>query len=436
MDKEQNVMPSCKIEAPRCLWDAITQNNALCKQALDFIDLKSNKSKTHKDYIITALCTFVAHSVGGAGVVESLNHSEHISLYAALVGNPAANKSNAVVSVQKPTFERNKELIERSILSIKDYEKNAKLSKESTGTQRPSYRQLIVQDFTEEALLKAVATNQDSGIIGVFDELKGLFNGMGRYSQSSNLIQHLQTIYEGKQPLIVNRRDESKNIYAEKPYLSMIGTIQPLALVGCFKPDSIADGFIGRWLFAYPYDDEEYKDTITLYDSDFDSWYNELIKSYLDRNHAFRNNPFVLLPDAEKALKSFEQYKEQYSTQLKNYGGDLDLFSMAASSYVTKCGYFVPRLAVVVHLLGNNPQSLYISAGEMKTAIEMTLYYQNVFLNRIIPLFTIDKTPKKPLSRREIVQAIYQVYPDAKLEDVAKAIGSDKGNVSRYKNDK
>lgn len=116
---------------------------------------------------------------------------------------------------------------------------------------KPTYRQYLINDFTPESLFNTMFQNENS--ITLFrDELSGWFSDFGRYNKSGEVGHYLSMFNNAD--LKINRKTQEP-ILIHKPFISVVGSIQPEVVSAILKNQSlIENGFASRFLFAYPKD--------------------------------------------------------------------------------------------------------------------------------------------------------------------------------------
>lgn len=184
------------------------------------------------------------------------------NLYAAVVDAPGSRKSPAAAFAYKPLQKHQAELRRDYKEKKKDYEKEirqhavdkklaAKDNKaEPEPPSKPTMKRCIVDDITVEALAVRLEENP-RGLLSAQDELTGFLRGMDQYKSGGkgNARQTYLKIWSN-QPIIVDRKGGDEPVVIPNPYVTLQGSIQPGVL------DEIADGrddgFLDRWLIAYP----------------------------------------------------------------------------------------------------------------------------------------------------------------------------------------
>ena len=117
----------------------------------------------------------------------------------------------------------------------------------------PRPRRIDVDDITMEALPSIMADNP-RGLIRLPDELTSIFLGMNQYKGGKgNDRPTMLKIWSGE-PIKKDRVNHEANIpiRCAHPFLSIVGGIPPDKLCSMVDAAGHADGFLDRWLFAYP----------------------------------------------------------------------------------------------------------------------------------------------------------------------------------------
>jgi hypothetical protein len=108
----------------------------------------------------------------------------------------------------------------------------------------------IVDDITVEALAVRLEENP-RGVISAHDELTGFIRGLDQYKSGGkgNSRQAYLKMWANA-PIIVDRKGNDEPVVVPRPYVTLQGAIQPDVLSEL--PGGRNDGFLDRFLFAYP----------------------------------------------------------------------------------------------------------------------------------------------------------------------------------------
>lgn len=114
--------------------------------------------------------------------------------------------------------------------------------------QKPVKSQFIANDITLEAL---VDLHQESdNAIGVFkDELAGWLKDMNKYRAGSDL-EFWLSCWSGKRCWL--NRLTRKGSFVEKPFIPVLGGIQPAILNSFYTRENKDNGFMDRMLLSFP----------------------------------------------------------------------------------------------------------------------------------------------------------------------------------------
>jgi hypothetical protein len=206
------------------------------------------------DYTAVSILTAVSTAIGtNVSLRVKDNWFEFPSLYTCLIGNPGANKTHPINMAFKPLKEIdriNQEDFERNYKEFLKYEKLSKKAKEDAPeVVEPKLQKSILNNFTTEILYKRLQQNE-RGCAVVSDEIISFFEGMNNYSKTDQIGNYLS--FWNNQPTTIDRVSTPIPLFILEPYLSIIGGLQINALPKAFPPDKMNNGFLQRFLFAFP----------------------------------------------------------------------------------------------------------------------------------------------------------------------------------------
>lgn len=171
---------------------------------------------------------------------------ETTSLYLVIVGRTGDAKSHAISLALKPLQKIDSDNYKEYQLKLNEY--NTAICKGEIS-QKPTYKQLLINDSTSEALIKAMHINKRG--IGIrYDEIRGFIKSFGLYKNGSNDEELILTLWSGK-PIVKNRVSEDA-LLIDNTKLDIIGSIQEKMIVKTFNGNKIQNGFTERFLFAIP----------------------------------------------------------------------------------------------------------------------------------------------------------------------------------------
>ena len=291
------------------------------------------------DYLAPSLLFVAAVACGNSMAVEiKKGWHEKAILYLAIVGGRGTNKTGSLVFALEPL----------QALDNREYEKYAKLKaaydkelrkplKDRSGEAiEPVYCQTILADFTAEALVHQHKANPRALAV-FFDELYGFVMNFNKYRSGSDEQMWTQLFNGGG--TIVNRVS-SDPVKVDDTCISIFGGIQPGVLKD-FSKGKIENGFIDRWLFAYP-DKVPYP---KLNENEIDPRTKESWAEIVNRIHDL---PFDgasrVLRFSPEAKVAFTDWYNNLSNE-KNSGGD------AFAGLAAKMDKYCARFALILEVL-------------------------------------------------------------------------------------
>lgn len=237
-----------------------------------FITDTANALSCPSDFVAMGVLVCTSAAIGNGAVLELKNSwVTGSSLYCAVVAEPGSAKTPAINKALKPLFDLQKRNFDeyetlkfQYELEKENYEfeletwkqntkgkKSVKLEERPELPKAPAFQQLVTMDSTMEALQEILLLNQ-RGVVKLHDELLGFFKGMNQYRSGADR-QYWLSIWSNE-PIIINRKGKEP-IQIQKPFVSIIGGIQPdmiQEIVEASREGIVNDGFIDRFLFCYP----------------------------------------------------------------------------------------------------------------------------------------------------------------------------------------
>ena len=328
--------------------------------------------ETHKhqnfpiDYIAPCLLFVAALSCGNAAVVEmQMGWKEKPLLYLAIVGGRGTNKTSCFDFALAPIREKDDEQYERYVSekALYDAEFLKPLKERNPKLEMPMYQQYILSDFTPEVLVRQHKANP-RGLIVFFDELIGFIYSFNKYRSGADEQMWTQLFAGGG--VTVNRVGADP-VKINDTCIGVFGGIQP-EILSSFAKGKIQNGFVDRWLFAYPEKVPYPKFNDVDIDERIAANWTKIIQRILSL--PFEGTPKVVkLSPGAKAL--YKEWFDNLSNQ-KNNGGSS--FAGLATKMDRYCGRF--SLVLEVLKFGCKESKLQdISEDSMRGAIALSYYF-------------------------------------------------------------
>jgi Protein of unknown function (DUF3987)/Bifunctional DNA primase/polymerase, N-terminal len=213
------------------------------------------------ELVAVPLLGTLSAGIGASRVVQlKQGWQESATLFLATVAPPGSKKTPAARVATRPVWYRQAELKkeyreEREVYKAECRQWEAHKRQSQKGEPlpeppgEPTMKRTVVEDTTVEALQSVLATNP-RGVLVTRDELAGWARSMDQYKSGKGADRQFWLGVWGNQSVAVDRKGDAEPTILEKPWLSVVGSIQPNVL-----PDLASgreDGLLDRFLFAYP----------------------------------------------------------------------------------------------------------------------------------------------------------------------------------------
>jgi hypothetical protein len=368
---------------------------------------------------------------------------ESAIIWISLVGEAGIGKTPSISRIIYPLKKINNQEIKKYIKNSALYEAwNALDKKEkqvNVEVKKPSKAQIIVSDFTIEAITDLHEESKNA--IGVFcDELAGWYKDMNKYRAGSDLEFWLSSW--SNEGIAVNRKT-AKSSFVESPILPVLGGIQPKILVEFFTEQNKDNGFIDRMLTSYPdlkvdeYNDNELSEDVI-------EWYNDYVVNFYNK---IKHEVIKLDTDCEiksKIAFQSDESKKQWIrifNEITAHQNSDDENEYMKSMYPKQKSY-IPRFALMLNTLYwyDNPEQNQlgvISEKSMLNAEKLSKYF--VFMAKKHKLSTIEYNDVKKIvnqnenkSTKDKIFEILSKDPTTEVKFMASILGVSKKTVYQY----
>jgi putative DNA primase/helicase len=344
----------------------------------------------------------------GRGFEVRIKRKWHVSagIYAGVVADAGEMKSPAQAVAIAPLVAHQAYLREEYAEDMQSYNRAmrehtvkkklaAKDDKpEPDPPEHPILKRCLVDDHTIEALAARLEQNP-RGFLCAQDELTGFLRGMDQYKSGGkgNARQQYLKIWSNG-AIFVDRKQSDEPVVVPKPYLTIQGGIQPSVLHEI--SDRRDDGFLDRFLFAYPertfggYTDEEVsEETEEAYERLIDAIF-QLSSQTEDEDGKVR--PKVLTLD-EDARELFKEAKNELAEEKWSPG-----FPANRRGPWSKMDTQLAKLALII-AVGRGAEAEEvpetITGDDMRDALRLLAYFKG--------------------TTRKVYGQLFEVNPDDKL---------------------
>ena len=366
------------------------------------------------DYVFMGYMMAVSAAIGKKIQLNDGKYLNYGTFWTMFVGRQGINKSEPLKQALKPLFE---------LEIFRNIEYKQQLEQWHEGQPKPVLKQNIAIDITPEALYELMG--KGFAITSYYDEIASMEENKNRYTNSGESPTSM-SIYSGS-PLTINRKG-SEPIFIPNPFLNITGTIQPETLVKTFgKEVYINNGYLSRWLFVYPdnqeiqlYNENSLDDSIVIY-------YKEFILRIV-------NSPDLgTITFTSEARKLYADYYNSLQLKKMNAMDDYE------SGIYSKLQINVQRWALIVFVARffELKEKMEISDEVMQYSIECMQYFEYTAM-KVRNMIIGNRTPMKEMNDSELIRLFYNRFsnPNNKISDLARYMGKSREYLSKVINRK
>jgi hypothetical protein len=399
----------------------------------------NSKLDSNIDYMGCSLLWLISVSIGNAIEIEvKRGWNENATLWISLVGKAGIGKTPSINNVIFPLQKVNSREIKNYYKELEKFEYYDNLSKkekeESIEVQKPIKKQFIANDITLEAL---VDLHQESdNAVGVFkDELAGWLKDMNKYRAGSDL-EFWLSCWSGKS-VSLNRLTR-KGSFVEKPFIPVLGGIQPSILNSFYTEENKDNGFMDRMLLSFPdskielYNENELEYELLEWYKDNMICFYDTIKTVIQRDKDNNIESLTAKFDAEAKIEWMRIFNE-----ISNFQNDDNENEYLKSMYPKQKSY-IPRFALIIHVFNeffsSGGNTLLINKESILKAEKLSKYFiataKKVKVNSV-EVSNIKSTAKAGKNNFEKLKLIYEENPDFNRSQTAELLGISRMQINR-----
>jgi hypothetical protein len=209
-----------------------------------FVEEGAQACSCPPDYLAVPALALAGAAIGNARVLR-IKHGYEVgtNLYTAIIGSPGSRKSPALELVAKPFY-------------AKDYQVEADWRQKNLNlpeADRKPRQNIYVKDVTTEKLAECLR-DSPRGLVRIEDELADLVMSLDVYHPGGHGgdLQKYLSLWS-RAPIKIDRKSfKGIPLCVRYPFLTITGGLQPDLLTCLAGRARIKDGFMDRFLFAYP----------------------------------------------------------------------------------------------------------------------------------------------------------------------------------------
>ena len=384
------------------------------------------------DYSAASMLAAVSTAIGKTALLEvKTGWREFAPLYLGLIGNAGAAKSHPLDMFFRILEEIDREEYKTFEPLYNKYLQWLALSKKEKKAvqevKEPVLIKSIMNNFTPEILNLRLSEN-DRACCVVSEELESWLLGMNQYSKSDTSSTYL-SMWSVKRTTIDRVGKAHKPTFIERPYLSIIGTLQPRKLKQMFPVEKSDSGFLQRFIWAYPVDTKKEYITTRQMNESLLEVYNDWIRNYIKDNNATTyssGQPMAKVYKFNEASKDYFYQWQKANTDKVNAAGDSLL-----SEELNKFDNHYLRLCLLLELMAGGNGSI-ISLESAKGAEKLCTYFENT-MYMVLDNLEAGIKESKGVDKLEVANYLMNEcgYSQNKAADT---IGVSKQYLSKIKN--
>lgn len=377
------------------------------------------------EYTATAVLSAVSTVVGkGVNLKVKNGWKEYAALYCALVGNPGATKSHPVDISFEAIKEIDKAEIEVFAKKHSEYEqaqslksaKNAESAK-CNQVEKPILQKTLLNNFSPEILDIRLA-DSERGCTVYSDELATFLEGMNNYSKGDQASKYLS--YWSNKYTSVDRVKNPIPITIARPYLNIIGTLQPKVLARLFPANKIDNGFLQRFLFAFsdakksPINENEVNPNVI---ERYNDWFTNFRKKYPIEYSYPESYPLPKTFNwSEQAKQYFFEWQRKNTDLVNQYTGDL------LGEVYSKFDNHFCRLALLMQVMIDN-SVFQISIEAVQAADRLCEYYKHTARRVVDIIHNMNPVELLPTDRATLYNSLPEIFTTGEGIQLADTLG-------------
>lgn len=396
-----------------------------CKSSLNF----------PTDYTGVAIISAVSTAIGKSAKAKVKNGwYEFSSLFIAIIGNAGANKSHPLELSFKPFQEIDKAMIDLFKEELEAFETFMAIPAKERGNgskvNKPVLIKTILHNFTPEILCQRLVENE-RGCTVVSEELATFLEGMNNYSKGDQTSTYL-SLWSNK-PTSIDRVKSPVPLWLPQPFLNIIGSLQPRILPKLFPSGKTDNGFLQRFLFAYPSNAEKQPINDIEIDECLMQDYSNWITRYRISSPIFIDEE-TELPKAKVYYLSNDAKAFFYKWQKENTEQVNDNAESLKGEILSKFDIHFIRLSLILQIM-TNYETNEISLQTVQGAAKLCIYFLNNAFKVLEMLGGQNKAHELPEDKKRLFDALPNEFSTGEGLIIAEKLGMPERTFKRFIND-
>lgn len=252
---------------------------ALPEPLRSFVELQAQQKGCPPEFVAVPALVAAATAIGNTRALRvSGDWMEAPRIYAAVVARSGAGKTPAQTAALHPLEQRQLAEHTRYRQTASTYEAELETYKRARASweeeyeafqaglgpnpgeapqepEAPVFRQVLLKDATLEAVAVALQQNP-RGILLTRNELGAWLRGMNQYRNGRGADRETWMEFWDGSPYPVNRKTHPEPLIIPRPFVNVLGALTPDDVDALVRRGNPEDGFIQRFLIAFPKDVE------------------------------------------------------------------------------------------------------------------------------------------------------------------------------------
>jgi hypothetical protein len=391
----------------------------------------NSKLDSNVDYMGCSLLWLISVCIGNSIEIEvKRGWNENATVWISLVGKAGIGKTPSINNIIFPLQKINSREIKAYYKELEKFEfydnLSAKEKKDYPEVTKPVKKQFIANDITLEALIDL--HQESDNAVGMFkDELAGWLKDMNRYRAGSDL-EFWLSCWSGKS-VSLNRLTR-KGSFIDKPFIPVLGGIQPSILNSFYTEENKDNGFMDRMLLSFPDAKIELYNENEL-DYEILEWFKDNIICFYDTLKTIikRNKDDIIESLTAKFSEDAKKEWMRIFNEISNFQNDENENEYLKSMYPKQKSY-IPRFALLIHVFdeffSTGGNTLLISKESVLKAEKLSKYFiataKKVKINSV-EVNNIKSTAKRGNNSLEKLKLIYEENKDFNRTQTAELLG-------------
>ncbi len=383
------------------------------------------------DYTGTAILSAISTAIGKSAKLKvKSGWYEFAAFYVALIGNSGVTKSHPIDLAFKPFGDIDWKALKEYEQKGTEYDAFQKLNKKEQAKQseppKPILIKTILNNFTPEILYQRLNDNK-RGCTIVSEELPSFLEGMNNYSKRDQTSIYLS--FWSNKPTSVDRVSKPP-LWLPQPFLNIIGSIQPRVLQKSFPPEKSDNGFLQRFLFAFP----NHAEKLAINDIEINeavvAAYKKWILSYIQAS------PIEIDVETGKANAKLYHWSNDaklffYEWQRKNTEKVNENVESLKGEILSKYDIHFARLSLVLQIMLDY-QTTEISLQAVQGAEKLCTYFQRCAMKVLDILENENPLDKVPTDKRKLYEGLPDVFTTKNGIQIAASLGVPKDTFNKF----